>query len=241
MTYTYTPPKKRDPALKKIQLYGDMGRRFGRVHWLAVNSPAEAIRALRTIKPGFDGYLRERYDAPFRVLRGDEALDEEGLQAPVSRAEVIKIVPVVAGSGGKGWGQIFLGAALIVASTFIPGAWMIGTTGVAGMVSSLGIAMALGGVASLLAGTPNVNNAGLEGSNDIDTFSFSNPTLTTGQGGVVPVLIGEMMIGGHIISAGIDAHTWIPGGFDETVCLTDDGTRYGNGDSIPWMWAKGEA
>lgn len=231
---------KRDPSLKKIMLYGDAGRKFGRVHWLAVKSTAEAIRALCALKPEFAAYLRANFDRPFRVLRGEEALDEEGLLAPVSRTEVIKIVPVVAGAK-DGWGQILLGAALIAVGV---AAWMYlpGATATTGdWLINAGMAMVLGGVAGLLATTPKGQFSPTDNGSNAETFSFSNPTLTTGQGGAVPVLYGTMRIGGHVISAGIDAHTWQVGGFDKAICLTDDGTQYGNGDSIPWMWAKAEA
>lgn len=228
-----------------IRLYGDMGKRFGKQHRLAVSTPGEAIRALCVIKPGFAAYLRERFDQPFRVIRGEEALDEDGLLAPVGRAEVIKIVPVVAGAK-DGFGQILLGAALIglafytaggssafsdVLYSYIGSSWM----------QSAGIALVLGGVAGMLATTPKMNNAGLDSGGNAETFSFNNPTLTTGQGGAVPVLYGTMRIGGHIISAGIDAQQWTVGGFDKAICTTDDGTGYGNGDSVPWMWARDEA
>lgn len=222
-----------------VVLYGDMRKKFGKRHNLAVNTAGEAIRALCVIKPGFEAYLRERYDQPFRVLRGEEALDEEGLLEPVGRTEVIKIIPVVAGAGGD-FGKILLGAALIGLAIWNPMGWAAGGWGLSAM-TNIGVALTLGGVAGMLASAPRVNNAGLDGTNPIDTFSFSNPTLTTGQGGAVPVLYGTMRIGGHIISAGIDAQQWTVGGFDKAICLTDDGTGYGNGDSIPWMWAKGEA
>lgn len=232
-------------SIKTIRLYGDMGKRFGRVFKLDVNSPSEAIRALTTIKPGFREYLQERFDQPFRVLRGEEALDEKGLSAPVGRTEVIKIVPMVAGAK-DGFGQILMGAVLLAAAYWTGGAsvsymsavWGAGT---ASVVGAMGMAMVLGGVASLLAPVPQ-NGFGAGGNTqDAQTWAFGSPTLTTGQGGAVPVLLGEMRIGGHVVSAGIDAHTWQVGGFDKAVCLTDDGAQYGNGDSIPWMWAKAEA
>ncbi|WP_291271865.1 hypothetical protein [Geothrix sp.] len=237
-----------------VILYGDMRKKFGKRHDLAVNSPAEAIRALCITRPGFDAYLRARLDHPFRVLRSEEALDEKGCLAPVGRTDVIKIVPVVAGAGSDDFGKILLGAAMIGLAIWNPMGWAaIGSAGAWGLsaLSNMGIAMVLGGVAGLLATTPHVANAGLDGSKNEETFSFSGPTLTTGQGGAVPVLYGTMRIGGHVISLGIDAaggepggiarHTWQVGGFDMEVCGTaDDGAQHGNGDSIPWMWAKAE-
>ncbi len=44
---------------KRIRLYGDMAKRFGREFRLDVATAAEAIRALCVIKPGFRQYLQE--------------------------------------------------------------------------------------------------------------------------------------------------------------------------------------
>ena len=43
--------------MRTVRLYGQLGSRFGRSFRLAVNSPAEAIRALCAIVPGFQQYL----------------------------------------------------------------------------------------------------------------------------------------------------------------------------------------
>lgn len=225
--------EKRIPIL----LYGDLRKRFGRRRDLAVKTTAEAIRALQVVVPGFDAYLRANLDTPFRVLRGEVPLDEKGLQEPVGRTECIKIVPVVKGAK-DGWGQVLIGAALLAAVAISYGtltgpalAWY------ASAAVNVGTALILGGVAQLLANAPQSAAAGIDQNNDFETWSFGSPTLTTGQGGCVPVLLGEHRIGGHLISAGIDAQAWQPGGFNPEVCLTDDGTRYGNGDTVPWMWA----
>ena len=47
------------PALRTIRLYGEAGRRFGRVHRLALdtNSVAEAVQALCSQIAGFRAYL----------------------------------------------------------------------------------------------------------------------------------------------------------------------------------------
>jgi len=41
--------------LRTIRLYGPLGTRFGREFRLAVDSPAEAVRALCVLLPGFMG------------------------------------------------------------------------------------------------------------------------------------------------------------------------------------------
>lgn len=231
--------------LKTIKLYGEMRARFGKVHTLDVATPAEAVRALCVTQPGFREYLQDRLDAPFRVLVGSEGVDELGLTAPVGCTETIKFIPVVSGAK-DGLGQILMGAALLAAVFYTGGMAgagfsMVGTSWLSSVAISMGTAMVLGGVSQLLAKAPDSVGSGLDFTKDAETWAFSSPTLTTGQGGCVPLLYGTMRIGGHVVSAGIDAQTWTVGGFDPAICTTDDGTRYGNGSSTPWVWAKAEA
>jgi predicted phage tail protein len=218
---------------KTIRLYGDMGKRFGRVFHLDVATPAEAIRALTVIRPGFRDYLQARIDAPFRVIVGEEAQDEAGLGAPVGMAECIRIVPMVAGAK-DGFGQILLGAALIVASMYIPGAWTLGAMSVSTAVAGIGFSMVLGGVAQMLAKT-QPGTTGFS-SNDLQTWTFGSPTVTVGQGGCVPLCYGKMRVGGHIISAGINAETWQDKGFGG-LASNNTGTITGDGDTSPWVAA----
>jgi predicted phage tail protein len=225
--------------MKTVQLYGDMGERFGCEFVLDILSPAEAVRALCAMVPGFRAYLQERLEAPFQVLVDDDDQDEQGLYAPVSSREVIKLVPLVAGAHGS-FGQVLMGAALILASVYVPGLalWAgasYGTaTAIATGVTGLGWGMVLGGVAQMLAKTPNVNAGTL--SSDSQTWSFGSPTTTTGQGGSVPLCYGTMRVGGVVISAGITAETWQTGGFGG-ICTVEDGTQFGDGSATPWSWA----
>lgn len=224
---------------KTVRLYGDMGKRFGKVFKLEVNSPAEAIRALSVIRPGFREYLQEHWDSPFRVLVGEEAQDEAGLVGPVGSREVIKIVPVVVGSTDSPLGRILIGAALIYltwgAGASIMAGWGVSAGLVAG-ASAIGWSMVLGGVAQMLANTPASTGSGLSGNSDKESWSFGSPTLTTGQGGAVPLGYGTMRIGGAVISAGIDAQTWQDKGFGGAA-PDNAGGLGGNGDTSPWVWA----
>lgn len=230
------------PRTIPVLLYGDMRKRFGRRFDLAVSNAAEAIRALCVIKPGFREYLQERLDSPFRVLIGEDALDKEGLSAPVGKTEVIKIVPVVSGAK-SGLGQVLLGAVLIAAAVAVPylafeygGIWSsIMATSALTVASGVGWSMVLGGISQLLASNPSTDfNPGAN--NDMETFSFGSPTMTTGQGGCVPLGYGRMRVGGHVISAGIESQAWQVKGFGQ-MAPDDNGTMGGNGDTSPWVWA----
>lgn len=210
---------------KTIRLYGDLGKRFGRVFRMDVDTPAEAIHALRKQIPGFKKYLLDHAQAPFRVIVGGVDSDVDGLDRPCSGSEVIKIVPVVSGAKSGGF-QAILGGVLAIVGTVYSMPWL----------TNIGLSMMAGGVAMMLAESPKGAFNPSTTTSDIDTFSFNSPTMTTGQGGSVPVLYGRHRVGGHVISAGIDTQTWQVKGFGGAA-PDEVGTRGGNGDTAPWVWA----
>lgn len=179
--------------IRTIRLYGEMGNRFGRVHKFAVNSAAEAVRALCMMIPGFEKYLVDSKDKglTFAVFLGKENITENKLRFPPGKDD-IRIAPVVRGSKRGGVFQTIVGVVLMVASIWYP------------PLFSVGLALTMGGVAQMLAPQPQ----GL-GSEDRPenrpSYSFNGPVNTTAQGNPVPILYGEMIVGSSVISAGIFA------------------------------------
>lgn len=211
--------------MKTIRLYGSLRKKFGKGFRLAVDTPAEGIHALRCQVPGFRQHFQEHAHDAFRVIVGKEDRDEAGLHVPCGKSEVIKIVPVVAGAKSDGF-QFILGAVFTVVGTVYSMPWL----------TNMGLSMMMGGVAQMLADSPKGLFDPSTTTSDIDTFTFNSPTATTGQGGCVPVLYGRHRICGHVISAGIDAQTWQDKGFGGAA-PDNVGTRGGNGDTSPWVWA----
>lgn len=222
-----------EPTVKTIRLYGHLRKRFGKEFRLAVNSVHEATsQALPALVPGWTEYVGVTHgQSGFRVLVGEEPQTIDTLGNPVGSNEVIKIVPVVAGA--KSGGMQFLFGAILVAASFIPV-----LAPVSGYMRSMGIAMMVGGVATMLATAPNL--AALNSNNgpaDSPAYSFGNPTVTIGQGRPVPLLYGgPLRVGGAIVSAGINSEAYQRKGFGGAA-LDDLGTISGNGDSLPWLWA----
>ncbi|SAL03058.1 lambda tail assembly I [Caballeronia calidae] len=176
-----------------VKLYGDLGARFGRVYRLDVRSPGEAVHALCAQLRGLRQYFIERPTQKFRV-RGVQDYDETDLHYPQSGG-VLKIVPLVEGAGA--FGKIIGGAALAIAGLFIPG--------VGGMVTSMGIALALGGVAQLLA-PRNKATATPEKEENQPSLAFDGAVNTMGQGGPVPLGYGRLLVGSQIISVGFSTN-----------------------------------
>ena len=187
--------------LKTVRLLGAAGRKFGRVFKIAAASPAEALRAIEALRPGFYAWILQQHErgVAWRVVTDQaEGLDKEELERGTS-AETIVFAPVLQGAGG--FGRILLGVLLIAVAIFVPAA----TFGLTSMLSVglIGGALVLGGIADLVTPTPQLsgNNAtnsvsGTEAakSADLESNLFSRNQGTGGQGECVPVLYGQRRV-----------------------------------------------
>lgn len=198
--------------LKKVILTGKLAELFGNEHHFAINNPAEAVRALAANFKGFSKFLcdSDQQGIKYKVLVGKTKLKLEELANPSGR-DVIRIVPVITGGKNGGIGLI-LGTALLAFATFgssliIEGALVAGLsfgTGIAAVsaIGSIGIALALGGISSMLAPQPKAGTPA-ERPENTPNYTFNGPVNTTAQGHPVPVGYGELIIGSAVISAGI--------------------------------------
>jgi len=193
--------------IRTIRLYGKLGARFGRLHRLAVSSAAEAVRALGVLHKGFDQFLIDSkgMGLAFAIFYGKRNLAEDQLRDPPSDND-IRIAPVVQGSKGGGL-QVVLGIALIAAATIATGGFAaVGVAGAGawGVAGTIGISLALGGVAQMLTGgQAKIDSA--ESPDNTPSYNFSGIKNTTTQGNPVPLCYGEMTVGSACISLGIVA------------------------------------
>lgn len=177
--------------IRTIRLYGILGSKFGRVHELAVNNAAEAIRALSMMVPGFQKFLVESKSQglDFTVFLGKQNIGEDQLQYPPGSHD-IRIAPVVRGSKRGGIFQTIIGVVLMVASIWYP------------PLFNVGLALSMGGVAQLLAPqAPGLSSS--DRPNNRPNYGFNGPVNTSAQGNPVPLLYGEAIVGSAVISAGI--------------------------------------
>lgn len=187
--------------MKTVRLYGELGKKYGRVHRLAVKTPAEAVRALCANHKGLDKDLLGSKDrgVGYRVFSDKENIGEEDLKKPVSKE--IKIVPVIVGAGGPGFKVIF-GAVLIAAGlaiNILSGgslAWL-GTP-----MIHVGVAFVAGGVYQMLVPVPKSPQPP-EAPNNMPSYNFNGPVNTSAQGQPVPICYGRLIVGGGVVSAGI--------------------------------------
>jgi predicted phage tail protein len=194
--------------LRKIKLYGALAKFVGhRVLEADVATAAEAIRFLVTNWPELEGHMAKQY---YRVHTAGEDLTLDDIDNPMGRE--IQIVPVMAGAGAIG--RILLGVALIAisfgAASLAAGAALAGNLAGFGLQAIayatqagviLGAALVVGGIAQVLTPTPKTDQ---DEGDPKKSFSFSGIQNTTRAGVPVPVVFGEMLVGGIVVSAGAD-------------------------------------
>ncbi len=200
--------------MKTIVLNGQLGKQFGRRHRFDVATAAEAVRALVANFPAVEKHLMETKCLGYRVKLHDTPLqDIDEMHHPVG-GNRITITPVISGAGGS-TGSILLGAALIGAAFFTGGAsiaasgFLVGgitTTFWGGIALSIGASLVLGGVAQMLSPVPKSADPSERPENQ-PSYTFNGPINTTAQGHPVPVGYGRMVVGGAVISAGINTET----------------------------------
>ncbi|QQB32838.1 tail assembly protein [Achromobacter deleyi] len=195
-------------TLRTVRLYGRLGAEFGRVHRLAVNSTAEAVRALCVLIPGFEAVMASSAGngVSYACFIGRRNISADEIAHPVGDDD-IRIAPVLAGAKRGGLFQTVLGAALIVAAVYFAPAMGFAALGAQGAVAapmmlSMGISMALGGVVQMLSPQQRALSARDRPENGA-SYNFNGPVNTTAQGNPVPILYGRMIVGSATISAGI--------------------------------------
>ncbi|HDI3020216.1 tail assembly protein [Cronobacter dublinensis] len=192
MAATHTLPLAA-PGMARICLYGDL-QRFGRRIDLRVKTGAEAIRALSTQIPTFRQKLNNGW-YQVRIAGVDMTSGElhTRLHEKLENGAVIHLVPRTEGAKSGGF-QAVLGAALVVASIWMPGIGIAASD----LLFSMGAAMVMGGVAQMLAPKPKTQQR--ETDNGKQNTYFSSLDNMIAQGNVMPVLYGEMRVGSRVAS-----------------------------------------
>ena len=185
--------------LKCIRLHGVLAEKFGDQYELSIDTIREATYALGCQIKEFKQFMLEADQKGLKFAVFTDKVDkatnvsEEGIDN-YTGASVIHIVPQVVGAGGDGgFFQVIAGAVLIGLSPFL--------APISPYLMSAGIGLMIGGAASLLMPTPDVEGQDPDGNKPSN--GFGGAVTTVAQGNPVPVLYGEREIGGFIVSAGI--------------------------------------
>lgn len=192
-----------NPALREVRLYGELGRRFGRVFHLAVTTPVEAVHALTAVLPGFKAaFLGRDGRAAYHVFVGRKdqrrAIAQDDKDAPVGVSEPIRFVPEVAGAKRAGTTNTIVGYVLFVVGNILT---LYGYPAIGQPLSQMGQAMILAGVIQLLSPQRTGKDKGVENQ---PSYAFDGPVNITEQGGPVPLAYGTVVCGSTVVSQGLD-------------------------------------
>lgn len=189
--------------MRKIYLHGALGEKYGHEFELEVETAAEAVRALGV---NFREFATDIRSGEWHIIRGDV---DKGIDLDIDMcvgfrlgAAPLHIVPVIAGSKNNGLLKVVLGVALIGAAFLVPGGMAAAVPFTGGMLKAgnlamIGLALAASGVSTML--TPES-----ESKNDEQSFVFAGPGNNYANGSTIPIVYGEVITGGVMVSAGID-------------------------------------
>jgi len=188
-----------------------------------VRVPADAIKFLLCNFPELRSLMRDGY---YKVAVGEHDLQladsPEQLHYPLADSDVVKVIPVVSGAGGRGLTQVLLGAALIGVAIASAGAGLslgaastggafgfVGSSGLAVAAGNIGLALAIGGVAQMITPVPDLPSFddadGFGGSGNAQNLAFQSIGNVDREGVPVPVVYGEMIVGSVVISTDLVA------------------------------------
>lgn len=193
--------------IRKVHLMGNLGEKFGPVWNVHCTTVSECLRLIECQTENFRKYLIDIVNegTNFAVRTGEELIDSGEELFMNINAEDVYITEVPAGSGG--WGKIIVGALLIVAAVALT--FALGPGGGASLatafqslstlqtfavvtLASIGLNLVMAGVNELLMPKPEKGKPG--------GAIFNGPVNTIKQGQPVPLLYGELIIGGAPIS-----------------------------------------
>jgi predicted phage tail protein len=183
---------------RAIVVHGVLAQRVGFSRIQAnIETAAEAVRMLLANFPSLEALILAH---DWRVVADGSQIGTEQLHHPTGSNSEIHFTPLICGAGGGG-GRIIAGALLIGASFFVPGVALAGIS-LGPVMFGIGASLLLGGVSQLL--TPKTPTQQRERKpTETRSYSVSGVQNTSRQGVPVNVPLGETIIGGIVISAGV--------------------------------------
>ena len=208
-----------------VKLTGELGDKYGTDWHMATSSFRDIFKLIDCQTEGFRDYIRESADngIDFNIINGKDLL-EDGYSVLLEKPEdLVIITPTAAGAGASDVLKVIVGAILFfygyqyiakydwareAATTTEAATSATTTTTSAGAstqlstygkvatwgVQSLGVGLAMSGVIGYM--TPeSPSEAG-------DSYLFDGPQNNTKQGIPVPLLYGELIVGGALTNIG---------------------------------------
>lgn len=177
-------------SLRKIKLFGKLGKLFGTEWELNVSSVGEALRAINiNTKGALEKYLsgngaQKHYKVCIKNKKN--TLLKEEINTKYEDGDIF-IIPTIKGSGKNGIFQTILGIVLIVVGVI----WGGGTT------IKFGIALTLGGIAQMLMPQPKDTERR-------SSYLFEGNALNANQGQPVGIVYGRSIVAPIPVTLSLD-------------------------------------
>ena len=191
--------------LRNIYLKGELGDVVGKSHWqLVCNTPAEAIAGIDCQRDGkLLEYLRNSIDngVNYTLHRGEDLIPENEAMLSLGKEDLI-ITPVPAGSRkgrSKGRRQAFFGTLIALVGFMLgdggaTGETVVGTEATlwtktfSKLFLTVGVTLAQKGLAEMASKESTTEESAI----------FNGPATTVKAGAPVPILYGQLEVGGVV-------------------------------------------
>lgn len=178
--------------LIKVKLGLSLGRKYGKIHELCVESVPEALRALSVNIPAFKEFMQSHVgqNTRFAIFVDSKNINEHRIK-DFKAVKEIRIMPIPQGRKSGGLFQTVLGAALITIGAFTGQVYLV----------AAGISLAAGGVAQLL--SPQATGLkSQESAQNRASYAFGSAVNTVAAGYPICLPYGYRSVGGSVFSAG---------------------------------------
>lgn len=178
-----------------VILHGNLTQ-FGERRDLELSCPAEALKAIEALRPGFLGALRRQRFA-LVLKHGDsvEVVEEHRLRLPVSEEE-LHILPVPSG-------EMETAIYWVATALYNTGVGYAASVTLATIAVNVAATVAIASIATALMPMPQMGDPA-EAPESKPSYYFNGPVNTTKQGNVVPVCYGgPLLVGSQVISSSV--------------------------------------
>lgn len=180
-----------------VYLAGELGKKFGRHYRLVCPTPGHALRLIGLARPDFKQHMLKsaREGLKFHVISDKRSRTEEQLALPSGKRLIISH-EVVGAKGGVGSILEAVAGAVLVAIAIWNPAFLALSASEVGALGSIGASLVLAGITALISPQAPGSTA---------SYYFNGASNTVTQGQPVPVVYGEMLIGGLPVSSSLRA------------------------------------
>ncbi len=185
---------------RQIIFKGDIAQ-FGEEWNVSADTIADVFKLIECQTPGFRQYMIDAVEAglDLAIVSADNLNIEHPEELFMNNAGGHKMyVSLVPAGAKKGWGKILAAIVLVVVAFFTGGAGAAGIgpggggllSGISTVAYAAAVSLALQGVAQLMAKSPETTQE------EQGPGIFNGPINTVKSGQPVPVLYGELLVGG---------------------------------------------